>query len=75
MFTYLNARRDNLFSSAFANQIIRGKLSKKIFSLKHGNLNSTRTMLDIRDAMEAYWLAATRGKKGRIYNISGKKKN
>ena len=73
MFTYLNARRDNLFASAFANQIVKNK-EKKRFILKHGYLGSTRTILDIRDAMEAYWLAGIKGKKGLIYNISGKKK-
>ena len=74
MFTYLNARRKNLFSSAFAYQIL--KLEKNNFKkkvIKHGNLDSLRSILDIRDAMEAYWLAATKGKVGEIYNISGKK--
>ncbi len=72
MFTYLNARRTNLFASAFAYQILRFmKKPNKIHILKHGNLDSLRTMLDIRDAMEAYWLAATKGKKGEIYNICG----
>ena len=41
--------------------------------LKHGNLNSVRNMIDIYDAMEAYWLTAKRGRIGEIYNISGKK--
>lgn len=73
MFTYLNAKRDNLFASAFANQIVLNK-DKKQFHLKHGYLGSIRTILDIRDAMEAYWLAGIKGKKGSIYNISGKQK-
>ena len=71
MFTYLNARRGNLFASAFARQIVNIE-SKKQKILNHGNLLSRRTILDIRDAMEAYWLAAEKGKSGRIYNISGK---
>ena len=72
MFSYTNARRKNLFQTSFANQIIdieRGK--KKI--LKHGNLESIRTFIDIDDAMEAYWLAAKRGKIKEIYNIGGDK--
>jgi GDP-4-dehydro-6-deoxy-D-mannose reductase len=72
MFSYTNARRLNLFQTAFANQIVgieRGKLNV----LKHGNLNSIRTFVDIEDAMEAYWLAAKKGKIGQIYNIGGKK--
>ena len=35
--------------------------------LTHGNLKSKRTFVDIYDAMEAYWLAATKGKIGEIY--------
>tara|TARA_B100001093_G_scaffold516214_1_gene594481 strand:- start:1090 stop:2067 length:978 start_codon:yes stop_codon:yes gene_type:complete len=73
MFTYLNARRDNLFASAFANQLTEIKHGKRK-SLQHGNLNTLRSVLDIRDAMEAYWLAGTKGKVGEIYNICGTKK-
>jgi|TARA_Y100000294_G_scaffold177047_1_gene201217 GDP-mannose 4,6-dehydratase len=72
MFSYINARKNYLFQTAFAKQIVdieRGK--KKI--LVHGNLNSIRNIIDIADAMEAYWLTAKRGRLGEIYNISGKK--
>ena len=72
MFSYTNARKNNLFQTSFAKQIVdieRGK--KKI--LAHGNLNSVRNIIDINDAMEAYWLTAKRGKIAEIYNISGKK--
>ena len=72
MFSYMNARKNYLFQTAFTKQIVdieRGK--KKI--LTHGNLTSVRNIIDITDAMEAYWLAARRGKIGKIYNISGKK--
>ena len=70
MFTYFNARRINLFASNWAYQIakIEMNLSKYLF---HGNLNSSRTIIDINDAMEAYWVAATKGKIGEIYNIGG----
>lgn len=72
MFSYSNARRSNLFQTAFAKQIIQceRKNSNTVF---HGNLNSIRTFVDIKDAMEAYWLAACKGKLGEIYNISGNK--
>lgn len=72
MFSYTNARRLNLFQTAFANQIVKIEQGKKKF-LKHGNLNSIRTFVDIEDAMEAYWLAAKKGKIGEIYNIGGDK--
>ena len=69
----MNARRNNLFQTAFANQIAaieKGKLSY----LRHGNLKSKRTIIDTHDAMEAYWLAAKKGKIGEIYNICGSHK-
>ena len=73
MFSYMNARRNNLFQTAFANQVAaieKGKLKY----LKHGNLKSERTIIATRDAMEAYWLTAKKGKIGEIYNISGMQK-
>jgi nucleoside-diphosphate-sugar epimerase len=72
MFSYTNARRKNLFQTAFASQIARceKKIQKEI---RHGNLNSIRTFVDIDDAMEAYWVTATKGKIGEIYNICGNK--
>ena len=73
MFSYMNARRNNLFQTAFANQVVaieKGKLKY----LRHGNLKSKRTIIDTMDAMEAYWLAAKKGKVGEIYNICGKEK-
>ncbi len=73
MFSYMNARRNNLFQTAFANQVAaieRGELKY----LRHGNLKSKRTIIDTNDAMEAYWLSAKRGKVGEIYNICGNQK-
>jgi GDPmannose 4,6-dehydratase/GDP-4-dehydro-6-deoxy-D-mannose reductase len=72
MFSYTNARRNNLFQTSFANQIAKIEVGKKK-QLKHGNLESIRTFVDVEDAMEAYWLAAKRGKIGEIYNIGGNK--
>lgn len=70
MFTYINPRRGDLFATAFARQVARiEKGEQKI--LYHGNLNSVRTIIDVRDAAEAYWLAVTKAKIGEIYNIGG----
>lgn len=72
MFTYLNPRRTNLFASHWADQV--SKIEKgRLKILKHGNLKSTRTIIDIEDAMRSYWVAATNGKIGEIYNIGGNK--
>ena len=72
MFSYTNARRNNLFQTAFANQIVKIENNKQK-KLRHGNLNSIRTFIDIEDAMNAYWLTAKSGKVGEIYNIGGNK--
>lgn len=72
MFSYSNARRKNLFQTAFAKQIVDCEKGKKSF-IEHGNLKSVRTFVDIEDAMESYWLAAKKGKIGEIYNICGNK--
>lgn len=69
-FTYINPRRPDIFSSAFARQVVeveRGKRSKIV----HGNLDSTRTIIDVRDIMEAYWIAANKCEYGEEYNIGG----
>ena len=39
--------------------------------LLHGNLNSVRTIIDVRDAMESYWVALTKCNPGEVYNIGG----
>lgn len=72
MFTYLNPRRLNLFASHWANQIVKIERGEQKI-LYHGNLNSTRTIIDIEDAMKSYWVAATKGRIGEIYNIGGNK--
>ena len=57
MFTYINPRRSDLFATSFARQIARIEAGLQD-TLFHGNLKSIRTLLDVRDAMRAYWLAA-----------------
>ena len=70
MFAYLNARRPDLFATSFAKQValIERGLQKE---LVHGNLDSVRTLLDIRDAMRAYWEATVYCRPGEVYNIGG----
>ena len=69
-FSYTNARRTNLFQTAFAKQIINIERGAKNI-LSHGNLKSIRCILDVDDIMEAYWLTAKKGVIGEIYNIGG----
>ena len=72
MFAYLNPRREDLFATSFALQVakIEEGLQKELL---HGNLDSTRTLIDVRDAMKSYWVATTNGRAGEVYNIGGEK--
>ena len=70
MFTYLNPKREDLFATSFAKQVALIEKGKQKY-LMHGNLKSTRTIIDIDDAMRAYWLAALKCKYGEEYNIGG----
>lgn len=71
MFAYLNPRRTDLFATSFARQVARIELGLQK-ELLHGNLDSVRTLIDVRDAMESYWVAAVYGAPGEAYNIGGK---
>lgn len=69
-FTYINPRRKNLFATAFALQVARVEagLQKEVL---HGNLDSVRTIIDVRDLMRAYWLTLEKCRSGEAYNIGG----
>lgn len=70
MFTYINPRRLDLFATSFAYQVARVEagLQKELL---HGNLDSVRTIIDVRDCADAYWVAATQCRFGEVYNIGG----
>lgn len=70
MFTYLNPRRDDLFMTSFAMQVARIEAGFQK-ELLHGNLDSVRSFIDVRDAMEAYWIAIEKCTPGEAYNIGG----
>lgn len=76
MFSHEGSRRGKIFAlSNFAYQIVnleKTQASKDgMYEIKVGNLNSIRTYSHIDDAVKAYWLAATKGVVGEIYNIGG----
>jgi len=70
MFAYINPRRSDLFATSFARQIARIEAGMQK-ELLHGNLDSIRTLVDVRDAMESYWVAALKCEPGEAYNIGG----
>lgn len=74
MFTHTGPRRGDVFmESTFAKQIAlieKGYIEPKI---KVGNLESVRTIADVRDAVKAYILLVTTTtiQKGSVFNIGG----
>jgi len=70
MFAYFNPRRTDLFATSFARQVARIEQGLQN-ELLHGNLDSIRTLIDVRDAMEAYWVALVHCQPGEAYNIGG----
>jgi GDP-mannose 4,6-dehydratase len=73
MFTHTGPRRGDVFAeSSFAKQV--AMIEKGIIppEVKVGNLNSLRTIADVRDAVRAYYLLVTVNPiAGEYYNIGG----
>lgn len=69
-FAYINPRRKQIFSTDFARQIvdIENDVDGQTY-LKHGNLDSIRTLMDVRDMARAYWIASEACEYGTPYNI------
>lgn len=68
MFSYVNPRRTDLFATSFARQVARIEHGLAD-ELVHGNLDSVRSLLDVRDAVRAYWEAILYCRPGQVYNI------
>lgn len=72
MFTHTGPRRGPVFAeSSFAKQIAEIEAGLKTGPVKVGNLNSIRTISDVRDAVQAYWLLLEKCTPGEVYNIGG----
>ena len=56
--------------SDFARQIAAIKLGQVDAVLHVGNLAPVRDFTDVRDTVEAYWIVATLGVPGQVYNVS-----
>jgi GDP-D-mannose dehydratase len=59
------------FSKITGEPLIDFAVLGQFLPIQVGNLNSVRTYAHISDAVHAYWLAATKGKVGEVYNIGG----
>ena len=75
MFTHTGPRRGDVFmESTFAKQIALIENGYMEPIIKVGNLESMRTIADVRDAVRAYWMLLNIDPKpGAYYNIGGKK--
>ena len=73
MFTHTGPRRGDVFmESTFAKQIALIENGFQDPIVKVGNLDSMRTIADVRDAVRAYWLLLnTSPEPGAYYNIGG----
>ncbi|MBZ0257225.1 GDP-mannose 4,6-dehydratase [bacterium] len=72
MFTHTGPRRGDVFAeSTFSKQIAEIELGVRPNPVKVGNLNSVRTIADVRDAVRAYWLLLEKCTPGEAYNIGG----
>ncbi|MGF1623387.1 MAG: GDP-mannose 4,6-dehydratase [Alphaproteobacteria bacterium] len=73
MFTHTGPRRGDVFAeSAFAKQIAEIEAGVRSGPVKVGNLDSVRTIADVRDTVRAYWLLLEKCPAGEVYNIGGK---
>ena len=72
MFSHSGPRRGEVFfDSAFARQVARIELGHQEPVLRVGNLDSIRTLADVRDTVRAYWDLVTKCAHGAVYNIGG----
>lgn len=72
MFTHTGPRRGEVFAeSAFAKQIAEIEAGVRPNPVRVGNLDSVRTVADVRDTVRAYWMLLDKCPPGEVYNIGG----
>ncbi len=69
-FNHTGPRQSDLFvASRFARQVAEIEAGLAPPLLPVGNLSAVRDFTDVRDMVRAYFLAATRGEPGEVYNV------
>ncbi len=72
MFTHTGPRRGDVFAeSTFAKQVAEIEAGMRPNPVLVGNLDSVRTIADVRDAVRACWLLLEKCEPGEVYNIGG----
>ncbi len=70
LFNHTGPRRPPRFvASSFARQIAEIEAGQRPPRLEVGDLDVVRDFTDVRDVVRAYWLAASQGKPGAVYNV------
>lgn len=62
-------RPPSFVASSLARQIALAEDGRSPAEIRVGNLEVVRDFTDVRDVACAYWLAATRGRPGEVYNV------
>jgi len=73
-FNQTGIRRVNDAPSDFIRKVAQIELGLKDPVIQVGNLNPYRDFTDIKDSIQAIWLAAIKGKPGESYNVCSNKK-
>ncbi len=71
LFNHCGPRQSHRFVvSSLARQIAEIEAGLRPPRIQTGSLEVRRDFVDVRDAVRAYWLAATRGEAGQAYNVA-----
>lgn len=69
-FNHIGPRQTEAFVvSSFAKQIAEAEFGLREPVVKVGNLDARRDFTDVRDIVRGYWLAASQGEPGEVYNL------
>ncbi len=69
LFNTTGPGKTNDAPSDFVRQLVRVRKGLQPPVIKVGNLKSRRAFLDVSDAVRGFYLAATSGKRGQVYNL------
>lgn len=69
LFNTTGPGKTNDAPSDFVRQLVRVKKGLQQPVIEVGNLKSRRAFLDVNDAVRGFYLAATRGGRGQVYNL------
>jgi GDP-4-dehydro-6-deoxy-D-mannose reductase len=73
LFNTTEAGKTNDAPSDFVRQLVRVKKGLQPAVIEIGNPKPRRAFLDVEDAVQGFYLAATKGKRGEVYNLCAAK--